>query len=314
MRVGLDIGGTKTDAVALDRLGQVVHSRRVPTGFGAASVTDTAERAARELAESIGCGPEDFESVGVGIPGLVDPVTGRVQHAVNLGVHDLDLAYALALRLGVPVRVENDVNAAALGASHLLSLAGSAALLNVGTGLAAGIVIDGHVARGAAGGAGEIGHIPVDPAGVLCSCGQRGCLETVASGAALARLWPTDAPLVALDLFDCADAGVAGAAEVRKSFVTGVALAIRILVLTVDVQTVVLGGGLSNLGERLLDPVITVLRDWESSSAFLSSRHLPERVRLLPKGSPAATVGAALIGVAEPDASVPLSSPAGSLD
>lgn len=127
-------------------------------------------------------------------------------------------------------------------------------------------------------------------------------------------MWQTDASLVALELFDCADAGDAYAEEIREIFATGVALAIRILILTVDVQTVVLGGGLSNLGDRLLDPVTAVLRGWENDSPFLRSRRLPERVRLLPAGLPAATVGAALIGAAGPDAPVPVRSPATSLD
>jgi predicted NBD/HSP70 family sugar kinase len=314
MRVGLDIGGTNTDVVALDQLGQAIQSLRVPTGLGASTVAETAEHAVRELASLIGCTVDDFESVGIGVPGVVDPETGQVRHAVNLGVDDLDLADPLARRLGVPVRVENDVNAAAYGACHLLELEGSAALLNLGTGLAAGIVIDGQVSRGAAGGTGEIGHIPVDPAGVICSCGQRGCLETVASGAAIGRMWPTDAPIAALELFDRADAGDVCAVEVREIFATGVASAIRVLVLTVDVQTVVLGGGLSNLGDRLLDAVTEILRRWENGSAFLSSRHLPERVRLLPVALHAATIGAALIGATGLGVPVSLRSPAASLD
>ena len=81
------------------------------------------------------------------------------------------------------------------------------AYLNLGTGLAAGIVLDGRLLRGGHGVAGEIGHIPVDPAGVVCGCGQRGCLETLASGSAIARMWPTDDPLPARELFDAADAG-----------------------------------------------------------------------------------------------------------
>ena len=92
---------------------------------------------------------------------------------------------------GVPTLVENDVNAAAFGASMVMGCA-DLAYLSIGTGVAAGLIFDGRLRRGAHGVAGEIGHLPVDPGGPACECGQRGCLETVASGAAIARRWPSD--------------------------------------------------------------------------------------------------------------------------
>lgn len=299
MRIGLDIGGTKTDAVVLDAAGGVLERVRVPTGTGPAEVLDSAERAVREVIALCGTQTDDYASIGVGIPGVVDRETGRVHHAVNLGVDDLGLGERLRERVGVPVQVENDVKAAALGAYHLLRLHGSAAFLNLGTGLAAGIVADGRLWRGARGGAGEIGHIPLDPRGALCSCGQHGCLETIASGSAVARLWPSKAALPAIELFDAADAGDRRAQDVRHALAAGVASAVRILVLTVDVETVVVGGGLSNLGERLLAPVTEVLQGWGRDSPFLASLRLPERVRMLAPDLSAAAVGAALVGAAE---------------
>jgi glucokinase len=296
VRIGLDIGGTKTDAVVLGAAGSVEHRVRRATGFGPDAVLDGAEQIVLDVLAEAGAPLSGVESVGVGIPGVVDPVSGRVRHAVNLGVTDLEIATVLSSRLGVPVMVENDVKTAALGAYHLLGLHGPAALLNLGTGLAAGVVVDGRVWRGARGGAGEIGHIPVDPEGALCSCGQRGCLETVASGSGLARLWPSDAPLPAVELFDRADDGDAAALAVRDTLAHGVASAVRVLVLAVDVDTVIIGGGLSNLGERLLDPVLDVLRSWSTESAFLASLDLAGRVRLLPAELGAAAVGAALLG------------------
>lgn len=299
MRIGLDIGGTKTDAVVLDAEGGVLERVRMPTGNGHDEVLDSAERAVREVIVLSGFHAPDFTSIGVGIPGVVDSESGRVHHAVNLGVDDLDLAGLLRQRVDVPVRVENDVKAAALGAYHLLGLEGSAAYLNLGTGVAAGIVVDGRLQRGSRGGAGEIGHIPIDPHGAVCSCGQHGCVETTASGSAVARMWPTSAELPALELFDAADAGDRLAWSVRHTIATGVASAVRILVLTVDVETVVIGGGLSNLGERLLAPVTEVLQGWGVDSPFLRSLRLPERVRMLAPDLSAAAVGAALVGAAE---------------
>ncbi len=106
---------------------------------------------------------------------------GVVSHAVNLGLGDwFPLAERLAARTGATVVVENDLNVATWGA-HVLSGADDLAYVSLGTGLAAGFVLDGVLRRGANGAAGEIGHVPVDPAGALCSCGQRGCLELSAA-------------------------------------------------------------------------------------------------------------------------------------
>ena len=217
-----------------------------------------------------------------------------------MGLDGLDLGTELSARLGRAVRVDNDVNAAALGAFQLLekSPAQSMAYLNLGTGLAAGIVIGGVLWRGARGTAGEIGHIPVDPNGLQCPCGQRGCLEMVASGSAIARQWPTEDPKPARALFAAAASGDPAAVEIKQRFVENVAAAVRILVLTVDVDSVVIGGGLSSLGQELLDDVRAVLSSWEAVSPFLASTSLSQRVEIVPADFPAAAVGAALVGVA----------------
>ncbi|AMM19870.1 sugar kinase [Frondihabitans sp. PAMC 28766] len=293
MRVGLDIGGTKIDAVAIDDDGAPIESLRLASGFGDLAVLTNAAEALARLRDATG---HDFESIGVGIPGLVDPSTGRVRHAVNLGFDDVDFGHDLSALTGVPVSVENDVNAAALGAYHLMGLDGPVAYLNLGTGLAAGIVLDGRLWRGARGVSGEIGHIPIDPSGFVCPCGQRGCLETIASGSAIARQWPTGAEHPAQALFAAADAGDPEARRIRTALATGVAAAVRILVLTVDVESVVIGGGLSHVGPPLLECVRDVLDDWAAQSEFLASLDLPERIRLLPEGLSVAAVGAAMLG------------------
>jgi glucokinase len=316
VRLGIDIGGTKTAAVAIGADGELSDQVRMPTGFGADAVVATALRTVERMTRLAGLGAHAFDSIGIGIPGAVDSATGRVTHAVNLGLEGLDLGPRLADRLGVEVRIENDVKAAALGAHHLLGIAEgpfgepgeravsgprqrrahSMAYLNLGTGLAAGIVLGGHLLRGGHGVAGEIGHIPVDPAGELCGCGQRGCLETVASGSAIARLWPTASPHPSVDLFERAEAGDPAALEVRERFLTGVASAVRLLALTTDVDVIVIGGGLAALGDRLVDGVRRVLGVWATESAFLASIELPRRVQVIPRGFPAAAVGAALVG------------------
>lgn len=296
MRLGIDIGGTKTDAVAVDEGGALAQRVRLATGFGHAAVVETAVAAVSRIGELTGLTPAGFQSIGVGVPGMVDTVSGHVAHAVNLGLERLELGGMLAGRLGVGVRIENDVKAAALGAYHVLGLSGTMAFLNLGTGMAAGIVVDGRLWRGSTGIAGEIGHIPVDPAGALCGCGQRGCLETVASGSGVARQWTSDDPLPVRALFAAAADGDREAQAIKARLAEGIASAVRVLVLTVDVGTVVIGGGLSHLGERLLGDVHEVLHRWERTSPFLASLDLPARVRLVPEGTPVAALGAALVG------------------
>jgi glucokinase len=295
-RVGIDIGGTKTQAVVLDDEGGIAAEAKVPTGFGAEGVIASV----RDVLALLSMPDAGIGTVGVGIPGAVDPARGRVTHAVNLGLADLALGDAVAALAGAPVTVENDVNAAALGAFHLLGYGPdrSLAYLNLGTGMAAGIVLDGRLRRGAWGAAGEVGHIAVDPEGVLCSCGQRGCLETLGSGSAVARQWPQGGDHPVRSLFEAAAAGDALAIGVRRRLIDTVASAVRVLVLTVDVDDVVLGGGIASLGDRLLDPLRDALRDAESTSPFLASLGIPDRVRILPSKRRVAAVGAALAGTA----------------
>ena len=255
------------------------------------------------LAAEGGFATADIASVGIGIPGLVDAAGGRVLHAVNLGVADLDLAAAVRTRLLVPVAVENDVKAAALGAGSLRGDAHSMAYLNLGTGVAAGIVIDGLLWRGARGTAGEIGHLSVDPerprlrlrAARLHRDVLRRRRRRAGRGGAAGAL-----PIV--DIFDLAEAGDPLAVELRAGIAYGAASAVRCLVLSADVETVVIGGGVTALGERLLGDLVRRLRLEGEGSAFIGSLRLDERIELLPAGSPAAALGAALVGAARRNA------------
>lgn len=295
MRVGLDIGGTSIDAVAVGADGRVVRSVTQSTGYGSDEVVARAALAVTAVASG-----SPVESIGIGIPGVVDRLAGTVRHAVNLGLDDVPIGPLVAERAGVPVVVENDVNAAALGAHRLMGVSGSLAYLNLGTGLAAGIIVDGALWVGSGGVVGEIGHVPVVPGGVLCSCGQRGCLETIASGGGLARQWPVgDRP--ARDLLEHVAADDVDALAVWDGFADGVASAIQMLALTVGVDETVIGGGLSRLGAPLEVATIAALRRRADRSPFLASLRLEERFRLVPPGLPVASVGAALLAdVVEP--------------
>ncbi len=293
--VGLDIGATKTLGLVLDPDGTILAEVREPTESGAAGIVRSAARVFEALRAATDL-PLDG-TVGVGIPGLVDVERGAVKHAVNLGVNGdwLPLRSLLADRLGVPVVLENDVNAATLGAAAL-SGASDLVYLSIGTGLAAGLVLDGRLRRGEHGAAGEIGHVPVDPQGTVCQCGQRGCLETIASGSALAAAWPAGDVPPAQALFAAARSGDPSAIAVRDRFSAGVASAIRVLSLAVDPASIVLGGGVAQLGDPLRSAVAQALLDQAASSPFLASLDLAGRLQVVPSDYPVAAVGAAFLG------------------
>jgi glucokinase len=196
LRVGLDIGGTKVLGAVMDTGGTVVAQAQQDTLPGPDGILASATTVLDLLATALASTHANWarpSHIGIGIPGIVDRERGAVSHAVNLGLGGdwFPLADRLAGCTGATVIVENDLNAATWGA-HVLSGADDLAYLALGTGLAAGLVLSGTLRRGARGAAGEIGHVPVDPAGGLCSCGQRGCLELSASGSALSAAWPAE--------------------------------------------------------------------------------------------------------------------------
>ena len=296
IRVGLDVGGTKIDAVAVDDADQIIGRLRRESGWGEREVLANIVAAVQALADDTAFGIDEVDAVGVGIPGVVDVDAGRVLHAVNLGVESLDLADLGRARLGIAFRVENDVKAAALGAAVMRGITGSMAYLNLGTGVAAGIVVDGRIWRGSRGTAGEIGHLSVDPNGRVCGCGQVGCIETLCGGGALARAWGRPGALPVRDILDAAELGDADAVALRADLFRGAAAATRALVLSADVERVVIGGGLTALGGRLDTGIRQALRHDAESSPFMRSLHLDDRIETLPVGSPAAAFGAALVG------------------
>lgn len=299
MRVGLDIGATKVLGAVIGDGGVVIAQARQDTLPGPDGVLESVTAVLDLLAAALdGALPPH---IGIGIPGIVDRQRGAVSHAVNLGLGGdwfplADrLADWLADRAGATVIVENDLNAATWGA-HVLSGADDLAYLALGTGLAAGLVLSGTLRRGVHGAAGEIGHVPVDPAGGLCSCGQRGCLELLASGSALSAAWPATGNLPpAAALFAAAANGNPEAIAARDRFAAGVADAVRMLGLAVDPAAIIIGGGVAHVGEPLLTAVTAALRAQAATSPFLAALDLASRTTLLPGRAPVGAIGAALI-------------------
>lgn len=294
MRVGVDIGGTKAQAVALADDGTVLDVRVRPTVLGPRGVLDTAALVVAEVA-----GGTTPRSIGVGIPGAVDPAAGVVRTAVNLDLDALPLGPLLAARTGVPVRLENDVNAGALGAALRYGGTGEAlTYLAVGTGVGVATVVRGELLRGAAGWAGELGHLVVEPGGEPCGCGQRGCLETLVGGAAVGRrLAALDPPVTLPALF--ADPELQPAAAAERDRLTGaLALALTTAAVAYDPDVIAVGGGVLAHAPGLLPRTLALLRTRAGGSAFLTGLAVDQRVRTVPADWPVAAVGAALAGLA----------------
>ncbi len=297
VRIGVDIGGTKIEAVAIDQDCTVLHTVRRPTGFGNDALLGSLFGVLDELRGAETLADCTVSGLGIGIPGTVNSESGFVANAVNVGVAGLDLGSLVEAEQGLPVAMENDVNAAAIGAHYLLSdseASGSSAYLNLGTGLAAGYVSNGVVVRGTSGAAGEIGHLPLGLQGEECPCGQKGCLELIASGSGIARQWTGDGRWPAVSLFEAAFDGDPVAVVVQQRFFEGVATAIRILGLTYDPTSIYIGGGLNALGQPLLRGIQQELARFSAPSPFLSGLALGERVQLVPPGLAIGSVGAAI--------------------
>jgi glucokinase len=305
--LGLDIGGTKTAALVAERGGPALGEAGVATDTTSPAHVVAGAVAATRLALDQACLTlHDLTGAGAGVPGQVDPTTGTVQLAVNLGIHTpYPLAQALQDALGVPVVVENDVRAAALGAYQWLNATtepacNSLAYLSIGTGIAAGIVLDGRLYRGTHGMAGEIGHIPVDPVGPRCACGAYGCLEAIASGPAIAAyaaevLAPAGETLTTLDVYALAAAGDQSARHVVGRAGHFLSRAIYLLVMTYDVDKIVLGGGVTRAGDSFRQPLEKALDDLRADSALANAMLPDDKVLTLPVGLNAGAYGALLL-------------------
>jgi glucokinase len=272
LAVGIDVGGTKIAGAVVDDEGTILDTaRRVSPATNSEAIEREVQVLVRELR-----GIHDIEAVGVGAAGFVDAARSTVLFAPNLAWRDERLKRDLEARLDMPVVVENDANAAAWG--EFTFGAGADVddfmLVTVGTGVGGGIVLNGELHRGAFGVAAEIGHIRMVPGGLICGCGNRGCWEQYASGTALVRETrelAREGSLIAKSLLDRAGGVVEGitgpliteAAQEGDSFaieqleVLGRWLGEGIATLTavLDPAVVVIGGGVSDAGDLLLDPV-----------------------------------------------------------
>ena len=267
--LGIDIGGTSIKSGLFDRQGVLLEKWSIPTRIeenGKHIIGDIKNSTDRKL-ESLGLDPGQLSGAGVGVPGQVSR-QGEVLFAENLGWYHVPLTEELTRRLGMPVRTENDANLAALGEMWKGSGSRCSNLLFVtlGTGIGCGIVADGRILTGAAGAAGEIGHIHIeDRMTEKCNCGKSGCLEQLASGTGLRRMgeWALassnepsllrEGEVSARTIFEAAAAGDSLAVRVAEQFGEYLGKALAICTCVLNPQAVLIGGGVSKAGEIVLD-------------------------------------------------------------
>jgi glucokinase len=266
--IGIDLGASKTALGLIDPEDRIVARERIPTApreGPAAAVERIALAAGRLLREM----PLDARVIGAGIcsPGPLDHRAGMILDPPNLtGWVNIPLRDMLATRLGMPVALEHDAKASALGEFHYGAGRSERDMcyIVVGTGVGAAIIMDGEVRRGPHNSAGEVGHITIDPAGDPCSCGSIGCVETFCSGPSLARRYrraleiagaasPSE-PVTGETVTCAADAGDRIALEIMASAGEALGTAIASLAMILDIELYVIGSSVVKCGDLLLAP------------------------------------------------------------
>ena len=298
--IGLDIGGTKIEATAVNSGLEPLATAVVSTDIAApAAIVASIEQAVLATLAEADVQPQQLQAIGGGVPGQVDHEQGIVRNAVNLRLTNFPLSATLTKRFNCPVVLENDVRLAAVGAYHHLRRDDrtrfrdltSLAYISIGTGLAVGLILNGRLYRGSQGMAGELGHVQVDPTGPLCNCGALGCVETYVSGPGLVQQahglladYPASAlcdhagPLTARDIFVAAAAADSAAQAAVDRFAGQIARLLYSAMLAYDVEYLVLGGGVVKAGPLLLNAIYQEIDQLRATLPLAKALLHPERI------------------------------------
>lgn len=280
LAAGVDLGGTKIYSLIAGAEGNVLADDRRPTlaAEGSGAVIDRIVASVRQALDKANVDPGEIVGLGISTPGPCDPRRGVVTEAPNLGWIDVPLVDLVSKKLGVPALLENDAAAAAYGEMKFGAGRGKRHILYItlGTGIGGGIIIDGQIYGGASGAAGEVGHIVLEPDGVACNCGARGCLEALASGPAIAReaaaavkagrsgvmaKMAAGKELTAELVLEAAQRGDPAAKDVIEQAGRYLGLGLVGLLNVLNPEALILGGGLIGLGDLYLDPAFEAARE-----------------------------------------------------
>jgi predicted NBD/HSP70 family sugar kinase/DNA-binding transcriptional ArsR family regulator len=289
--VGIDFGHDRL-RVAVSDFGYSVLAETgfaLDVGESAAAAIEAAAAAVDDVLGAAGVARDRVLSAGVGLPGPIDPESGQVcSDSILPSWFELDPRVALEERLGIVTHLDNDANVGALGEWMFGAARGRdlVTYVRLSSGVGAGLILQGRIFRGAAGVAGELGHVLADPSGPICRCGNRGCLETLVSAPALCeQLERSHGELTVTALLELAAAGDRGCRRVIQDAARVVGRALADLCTTINPDVVVIGGELSAAGDLLLEPLRAVIRQHAIPAAVTSvtvvAGLLGERAELL---------------------------------
>lgn len=305
--LGVDVGGTTIKCGIFTAEGELLDKWEVKTrteNNGDAILPDAAKALEEKLAER-GIAKSDVLGVGVGVPGPVNS-KGEIQGAVNLNWGYRNIAKEMSDLMQLPAKAGNDANVAALGEMWKGGGVGTNNLVMVtlGTGVGGGIIVDGKIVAGAHGAGGEIGHACVDPEETaVCNCGNRGCLEQMASATGIVRLGRQELEkaeektilsaedLSAKSIFDAYKEDDVVAKRIVDRFAQYLGNALAVIGCVVDPEVFVIGGGVSKAGEVLIDAV----KPYYKRDAFMISKEVP--IVLAKLGNDAGIYGAARLAM-----------------
>ncbi|HLS08033.1 ROK family glucokinase [Lentibacillus sp.] len=273
MIIGVDIGGTTIKIGIIDNIGNILDKWEVPTNStnaGTSIISDIWKSVSASLDQN-NMTKEAIEGIGIGAPGFIDMDSGHVFEAVNIGWKNTPLSEELRTVSELPVFVTNDANAAVLG-ENWKGAGGNAknlVALTLGTGVGGGIIVNGDIMNGESGMAGEIGHTTVDPDGILCNCGRRGCLETIASATGMVRQakakmeqnpesrlvsrYNASGRITAKDIFELGDEGDVSCKEIIAYTADVLGLAVANAATIINPSKVLIGGGVSRAGVQFIE-------------------------------------------------------------
>lgn len=268
LAIGIDIGGTKTAVGIVNQQGELLTKHTIPTDLSVSPniMMKRINTTIQQLLNELKMTKDEIKGVGVGAPGPIDSKQGKIVCPPNLpSWKGFELVENLKKRIGLAVKLENDASAASL-AEMWIGAAQEAKdyiYMTVSTGIGAGIIINGNLVTGASGNAGEIGHMVIDPSYGKCKCGQKGCLEWIASGTAIARQGTKllKREVTAEEVFTCYFNGDVQIVKMVNAIFERLGMACVSLINLFDVNLIVLGGGVSKVGHPLVNSIENYIKE-----------------------------------------------------
>jgi glucokinase len=266
LAAGIDLGGTNLRVGLVTENGRIAGraNERTPESHSPHDVVEAIAHCLGSVAREHGIGTDALAGIGVGVPGAVDQGAGISRLSPNFGWKDVGFGDLMGDRLpGTTIVIDNDVRVVTYGEWQYGAGKGASDLMcvTVGTGVGSGLVLRGEPYPGSGGAAGEIGHIQLDPQGPKCGCGNNGCLEMYASAKAVSREAESrglvdsgDDPATAIAVAEAASSGNPVAAEILADAAAALAQGVAAAVNLLDLDRVIIGGGLSRAGEPLWEP------------------------------------------------------------